>query len=447
MKEGVSGSAVVLALALSLSSACSGAKSGDVLGGSSDTPGPNDASAEESQPPLGDAAAEAATPVDATTSDAEGTETTPGDEAGGEAEAAARCSAGSIACDDDCVSPTDVHSCGACSHDCTSLAHVSGAVECLGTGQCSVPPSSCAAGWGHCTSNPDQGCETDFSSISNCGGCGVVCSGGTPYCSSASGVYACVSGCPSGTPTLCGTNCVDTANDPNNCGACGMGCTTAVAHAEPQCVGAACTLACDADYSACNGACVDYASDAANCGGCGKACKGGMTCHAGACACPAGTHDCGGTCKSSTSPASCGARCGACPAPANGNATCDGKECGIACKGGYAQCDGACVNEKTDANNCGHCGVHCSAAAQPPNTMGMECAAGACRPVQCVSGFAHCSPAAVTTAGCETSTQNNAGGAGVPCGACANAITCKCDTCPASMSGMPAACTMGACEP
>jgi hypothetical protein len=51
---------------------------------------------------------------------------------------------------------------------------------------------------------------------SNCGGCGVVCTGG----------QTCINGtctCPNGL-TFCNSNCVDISTDPNNCGGCGNVC-------------------------------------------------------------------------------------------------------------------------------------------------------------------------------------------------------------------------------
>jgi hypothetical protein len=134
--------------------------------------------------------------------------------------------------------------------------------------------------------------------------------------------------------------------------------------------------------------------------------------------------------------------------PANGAATCDGKVCGIACKPGFTNCAGKCVDLSTDAAHCGSCSASCAQVTQPPNTTGMQCVAGSCTPAACASGYAHCSTNPVTTVGCETSTQNNAGGAGVPCGTCSNALACRCNVCPAPMPpNPPSACVSGVCQP
>src|SRR5262249_38403981 len=143
-----------------------------------------------------------------------------------------------------CV-PDDPHNCGTCGNDCTNLPHVSGQVTCGAGGVCAFDPSACAQGYAHCSGPPSQGCETAVDTTSNCGGCGVTCSGGTPNCAGSGSTYACSSGCSAPTPTLCGSTCVDTTTDPNNCNTCGNQCTTTVGHATPTCRSSACTYSCN----------------------------------------------------------------------------------------------------------------------------------------------------------------------------------------------------------
>ena len=54
-------------------------------------------------------------------------------------------------------------------------------VSCM-QGRCIVPDTSCITGWGHCTSNDLEYCETDLTSPSHCGTCTQVCSTTMPLC-------------------------------------------------------------------------------------------------------------------------------------------------------------------------------------------------------------------------------------------------------------------------
>jgi hypothetical protein len=64
---------------------------------------------------------------------------------------------------------TDVSNCGGCGNVC-STNH---ATATCGSGACGVV--ACATGWGNCNSNITDGCETDLTSVSNCGACGINC--------------------------------------------------------------------------------------------------------------------------------------------------------------------------------------------------------------------------------------------------------------------------------
>jgi hypothetical protein len=237
---------------------------------------------------------------------------------------AAACPTGQLVCDGGCV-PDDAHHCGSCGSDCTSLANVSGPTSCT-SGQCSFPVSSCAAGWADCNGNAADGCETDVTNPAHCGTCSNACGAGMPVCSGSGSNSACVSGCPTSTPTLCTGTCVDTTTNANHCGSCGNACTTTVAHAQPTCASSGCTFTCNSGYSGCSGGCADFQTESANCGGCGVAyaCTGGQTCQSGRCACPVGTVSCGGTCVDTQSDS---LNCGSCGHGCNG-AGCSGALCG-----------------------------------------------------------------------------------------------------------------------
>ena len=85
---------------------------------------------------------------------------------------------------DGCETDTsdDLYNCGACGHDCSNLPHVAGNVSCT-AGVCTFDDSACAPGYGICTTNPDNGCDTVISDPVHCGGCATSCTAGFPYCS------------------------------------------------------------------------------------------------------------------------------------------------------------------------------------------------------------------------------------------------------------------------
>ena len=72
----------------------------------------------------------------------------------------------------------------------------------------------CSAGTVCCNGT----CTSMNSDPHNCGACGIICAGQTPYCNQGT----CV-GCPAGT-TNCGGSCIDTNWDGFNCGGCGIRC-------------------------------------------------------------------------------------------------------------------------------------------------------------------------------------------------------------------------------
>ena len=76
--------------------------------------------------------------------------------------------------------------------------------------------------------------------------------------------------------------------DINNCGACGKVCG-AVPNGMPGCMNGACTVSCAANMADCdknpaNGCEANLQTDAGNCGACGMACGGNISCVAGKCA-------------------------------------------------------------------------------------------------------------------------------------------------------------------
>jgi hypothetical protein len=333
------------------------------------------------------------------------------------------CTAGQSLCNGVCV-PSDVHNCGRCGHDCTNLPHVGGATTCDPTaGKCAFPASACASGFADCNGNPDDGCEADLSQAGHCGTCTTMCSGGTPVCSTTGTTFACVSGCPAATPTLCAGACVNTTSNAQNCNGCGMACP-AVTNAQATCTNSVCGFACNANYHVCNGACADSTSV----NSCGTSCtpcqvaNATPACTGGNCAiamCNAGYADCDGNpatgCEASlNSPSHCGSCTNVCNLP-NATAGCNGGTCVIAaCQGGYADCnniaaDGCEKNLNTDPQNCGGCGRPC--------TGNQICGGGTCA---CPTGTTLCGGTCVN----ETSDANNCGACGHSClgGTCSGGL-------------------------
>jgi hypothetical protein len=92
------------------------------------------------------------------------------------------CDAGYADCAsaDGCETPLGSNSdCSACDNACASLH---GSNTCMASGNGFDCSATCDAGFKSCDGNPDNGCEADLATASNCGNCGVKCSGNTPFC-------------------------------------------------------------------------------------------------------------------------------------------------------------------------------------------------------------------------------------------------------------------------
>lgn len=249
------------------------------------------------------------------------------------------CPSGTTNCSGSCVNTAStVHNCGACGHVCDLPNAIAGCVQ----GTCVI--ASCNQGFADCNNNPVDGCETDLTTIQNCGACGNQCTvaNGTAVCSSGN---CAIASCNSGYANCdfnYGTGCeVNTNTDTQNCGACGTVCT--VKNGTAGCTGGRCVIAtCNPGYADCNanysdGCEVNLNTDTQNCGGCGMVCR---------------------------------------PGPNVAGYTCSSGSCTItACTAGYSNCDnnfstGCEVNVQTDPHNCGGCGIVCPS--------GQTCSAGAC---------------------------------------------------------------------
>ena len=112
--------------------------------------------------------------------------------------------------------------------DCTILPGIT-------EGHCDagVCALTCESGKASCDDKAETGCETDITTVENCGACGNTCS-------------------------------MENAS-------------------ETACVLGVCKPVCKEDYVDCNGKCIALDSDAANCGFCGNACHDGESCTDGFC--------------------------------------------------------------------------------------------------------------------------------------------------------------------
>ena len=217
---------------------------------------------------------------------------------------------------------------------------------------------------------------------------------------------------------LCGTECVNLAEDPRHCSACDAACGVG-----EVCSGSTCTLIADCTSTPCPG--LSYCDLAT------KQCKPGCafteqcgnnevcdtTQHA--CTCAPGFHRCGGVCVPETSTAACGASCTICPTDANGTASCNAGTCALSCNPGFHACGNTCK----DSSSVNSCGSSCSPCPTDPNGIS-TCNGGSCG-LNCNTGYHLCGST------CASDTSPNS------CGS-------SCTPCP-TKTGATAACTAGQC--
>jgi hypothetical protein len=167
--------------------------------------------------------------------------------------------------------------CRSCNGETNRLAGGCGSYTCVSLSSdphCGAINNNCSERGLRCC---DGTCVDVTNDANNCGGCGVVCSGSTPFCV-AGRCTADGSECAPGL-TKCGNTCVDLGYDPQNCGACGNVC----AESTPYCSGGSCWDANCAPW-------IDLNWDPNNCGRCGYRCPPGFGCAFGVCGSPC--YDC-----------------------------------------------------------------------------------------------------------------------------------------------------------
>jgi len=338
---------------------------------------------------------------------------------------------------------TDALHCGACGSACPEPSN---AFASCTNGNCGM--GACKPGFENCNSNPSDGCEANLlTSVSNCGGCNVVCDllNANEVCNGSCAVGTCVAGfadCDKKAENGCEVN---TQNDPANCNTCGNSCD--FPNGAGACQSGVCQLtSCATPYKDCNlqasdGCEKNTNTDPAHCGACGAACNstnGTPSCNNGSCAiaCSSGFGNCnnnaadGCEVNTNTSATHCGG-CGQACSSNNGSPSCNGGNCAIACNLGFANCDtdvanGCEVNTNSNVNHCGACNNKCPT----PSGGTPNCVNGVCGISNCTAPLADCN--ASSGDGCEVNTSNdvsNCGSCGNVCSVANGTPTCSASTC------------------
>ncbi len=181
-----------------------------------------------------------------------------------------------------CVNPTEI--CNGLDDDCdgtidnepdadASCSLPDASAICV-SGACVV--GTCAAGFGDCDGLSATGCETSTTTTTDCGACGQTCApvnAATASCAGGGCSYACNPGtldCTSSPPNLDG--CESDATSVTTCGGCANDCTTGPNTTSSSCSAGSCSYTCEPGYSDCDAA---SAPDVNGCECNATACCGG----------------------------------------------------------------------------------------------------------------------------------------------------------------------------
>ena len=303
---------------------------------------------------------------------------------------------------------TDKANCGACGKDCADLPNVDPAGVTCEKGMCVLV---CAAGFADCDKNPANGCEVSTTTADNCGACDTKCADPNPFCAPDPNTnqYACTNKCPSGTPTLCDTSCVDLQTNESNCGMCGIVCPD-VTNGQPTCTAGMCGFTCNTGFTSNGTACVDIDECAMNTDNCSNDALCVNTPGSFGCVCKTGYTGDGVTC---TDVDECATNTDNCA----DNATCTNTPGSFtcACPTGYVGNGTFCA----DINECGDNTDNCSTDATCTNTPGsFTCA--------CNTGFTGNGVTCTDIDECALNTDNCATNA--TCTNTPGSFTCACNT-------------------
>jgi len=341
--------------------------------------------------------------------------------------------------DDDCDgeldegidTDTDVANCGECDNACPSGADST--ATCTG-GVCGL---DCEDGFEDCDGIPDNGCEVELGTVTDCDACGVECREPAfrvvPVCEGdVCGGATCEDGWADCDDDLVGTGCeVNTDLSDANCGDCGVLCD--FPNGDGDCELGACVFdACDLGFFDCNGdveldGCEVQLGTLLHCTGCDDACtptpNSTATCSGSGCvyACAPGFADCDGD-GTGADPNGCEANlldpatCGSCTMGCPGGQVCTDSGCMTTCPGDQTLCGMSCVDTTSNPDHCSGCGVVCVEQDNSTRT----CTSGSCGGT-CDTGFADCDDSSPDVSesgdvdGCESSLAST-----TTCGSCGN---------------------------
>jgi hypothetical protein len=196
----------------------------------------------------------------------------------GSYDCAPTCDAGYKSCDNNpdngCETPLNtVTDCGDCGTPCSAP---NGSASCA-TGVCVL--TGCSAGFADCNAAP--GCETQLGTAANCSACGDAClaQNGTNDCVASAGSFTCSPTCNAGFKS-CDQNpdngCERNIRTLSDCGDCNVPCS--FTNASASCATGTCTFgSCGAGYASCDGStangCETKLGTDTNCSACGDVCS------------------------------------------------------------------------------------------------------------------------------------------------------------------------------
>lgn len=195
------------------------------------------------------------------------------------------CTKGKACCAGKCTDvENDKNNCGGCGNVC----EFPNSTPACRVGRCQL---QCAAGFGNCNGERDDGCELELTAnLTNCGLCNRTCvaQNAEPVCRA--------SMCTAGTCNANFADCdgdstngceIDTRTDSMHCGGCRQACT--LPHATSHCEQSGCVVdTCAASFGDCdgmplNGCEAAFPTDPNHCGRCGYVCGPGQFCAASKC--------------------------------------------------------------------------------------------------------------------------------------------------------------------